>query len=173
VGDQGEADAPAAAVIATSGFVAEVPPRTTAADEAAVRPLADGLADGVRVGPDDVIDIGAVRDAAGHYRRATTTLRAFANLVLDELAARGVPIPPGAPKPAAEPAAEPDPRVVPRRDARVVTPLVARVLKRPRRVLLSDEAAFRFDRIDFKNPSPFRVARTPGDPLHATAPEEG
>jgi hypothetical protein len=54
-----------------------------------------------------------------------------------------------------------------------VTPLVARVLKRPRRVLLSDEAAFRFDRIDFKNPSPFRVARTPGDPLHATAPEEG
>jgi hypothetical protein len=60
--------------------------------------LRDMLADGVRVGPDDVIDIGAVRDAAGHYRRGTTTLREIAGLMLDELAARGVPIPPPAPK---------------------------------------------------------------------------
>jgi hypothetical protein len=71
--------------------------------------LRDMLADGVRVGPDDVIDIGAVRDAAGNYRRATTTLREIANLMLDELAARGVPIPPAPPRPARESAPELEP----------------------------------------------------------------
>jgi hypothetical protein len=101
-------------------------------EEATVRTLLkDILADGVRVGPDDAIDIGAVRDAHGHYRRATTTLREFVNLVLDELAARGVPIPPAPPKPSPEPAAEPD--------RRVVTPLVARVIERHRRVLPTEE----------------------------------
>ncbi len=93
--------------------------------------LADVLADGVRVGPDDVIDIGAVRDAAGGYRRGTTTLRAIANLMLDELAARGVPIPPAAAKPAPEP--------VPELEPGGMTPLVARVLDRHRRVLPTDE----------------------------------
>jgi len=93
--------------------------------------LRDMLADGVRVGPDDVIDIGAVRDAAGHYRRGTTTLREIAGLMLDELAARGVPIPPPAPKePAPERAPEPEPGM---------SPLVARVLDRHRRVLPTKE----------------------------------
>ena len=92
--------------------------------------LADVLADGVRVGPDDVIDIGAVRDAAGGYRRGTTTLRAIANLMLDELAARGVPIPAAPPKPAPEPAPELEPGM---------TPLVARVLERHRRVLPTED----------------------------------
>jgi hypothetical protein len=96
----------------------------------AVMGLKDMLADGVRVGPDDVIDIGAVRDAAGNYRRGTTTLREIANLVLDELAARGVPIPPAPPKAAREPAPELEVGV---------TPLVARVLERHRRVLPTDE----------------------------------
>jgi hypothetical protein len=84
----------------------------------------------VRVAPDDVIDIGAVRDAAGSYRRGTTTLRAVANLMLDELAARGVPIPPAPPKPAPEPAPELEPGM---------TPLVARVLERHRRVLPTED----------------------------------
>jgi hypothetical protein len=96
--------------------------------------LKDMLADGVRVGPDEVIDIGAVRDAAGAYRRGTTTLRAIANLMLDELAARGVPIPPAPPKPASEPAPEPAPELEPG-----MTPLVARVLDRHRRVLPTED----------------------------------
>jgi len=92
--------------------------------------LVDILADGVMVGPDELIDIGAVRDAAGNYRRATTTLREFANLMLDELAARGVPIPPP-PKPAPEPAPELEPGGM--------TPLVARVIERHRRVLPTED----------------------------------
>jgi hypothetical protein len=114
--------------------------------------LAEILADGVRVGPDDVIDIGAVRDAAGNYRRGTTTLREIANLVLDELAARGVPIPPAPPKPAARgPAAEPDPRVV--------TPLVARVLDRHRRVLPSDETICEMFGAERRVRPPLRIIR--------------
>jgi hypothetical protein len=115
--------------------------------------LADILADGVRVGPDDVIDIGAVKDPAGHYRRGTTTLREIANLVLDELAARGVPIPPAPPKPAREPAAEPDPRVV--------TPLVARVLDRHRRVLPTDETICEMFGVERRVQQPLRVSRPP------------
>jgi hypothetical protein len=75
--------------------------------------LTDILADGARPGLNDVVDIGAVRDAGGGYRRATTTLRAFANLVLDELAARGVPTPtnpspePASPEPSPLPSPEP------------------------------------------------------------------
>jgi hypothetical protein len=72
--------------------------------------LTDVLADGARPGLNDAVDIGAVRDAAGHYRRATTTLRAFANLVLDELAARGVPPPSPEPEPPSpEPPEPPEP----------------------------------------------------------------
>jgi hypothetical protein len=73
--------------------------------------LTDILADGARPGLNDAVDIGAVRDAAGGYRRATTTLRAFANLVLEELEARGVPTPPTpAPEPSSpEPSPPPEP----------------------------------------------------------------
>jgi hypothetical protein len=95
----------------------------------------------VRVAPDDVIDIGAVRDAAGSYRRGTTTLRAVANLMLDELAARGVPIPPAPPEPAArEPAAEPD------LDG-ALPPVVARVLERHRRVLPTEDTVCEMFRV--------------------------
>jgi hypothetical protein len=66
-------------------------------DEEVVMGLRDMLVGGVRVGPDDVIDIGAAR--------ATTTLREIAGLMLDELAARGVPIPPAPEKPKSEPSA--------------------------------------------------------------------
>jgi hypothetical protein len=92
----------------------------------------DALEDGIRVGPDDVIDIGAVKDAAGNYRRATTTLRDIAELVLAQLAARGVPIPPAVEKPVPKRDAEPEP-------GDVLPPVVARVLERSRRVLPSDE----------------------------------
>jgi hypothetical protein len=88
-----------------------------------MRRLKDMLTDRVMVGPDDVIDIGAVRDVAGHYRRATTTLRDIAGFMLDELAARGVPIPP-VPEPSPEPPAPAPP------PERGMTPLVARVLER-------------------------------------------
>jgi hypothetical protein len=77
----------------------------------------------VRVGPDDVIDIGAAR--------ATTTPREIAGLMLDELAARGVPIPPAAAKPVPKPAPELEPGGM--------TPLLARVLDRHRRVLPTED----------------------------------
>jgi hypothetical protein len=65
-----------------------------------------------------------------HYRRATTTLRAFANVVLDELAARGIPIPPAPEKPKVSDPPEPDGGV---------SPLLARAIERHRRVLPSEE----------------------------------
>jgi hypothetical protein len=69
-------------------------------------------------GPDEVIEVGMVRNEDGNYERVSTTLRAFANLVLDELAARGVPIPPAPERPMAEPGALP--------------PTIARAIERSR-----------------------------------------
>jgi hypothetical protein len=87
--------------------------------------MKDILTNARPAGPDEVIEVGMVRDPeTGNYERVSTTLRAFANLMLDELAARGVPIPPAPEKPKAEPPPAPEPGALP--------PTIARVIERSR-----------------------------------------
>jgi hypothetical protein len=106
-----------------------------------VRSLADILAGGTLAGPDEIIDLGVTRDPAGHYRRAVATLRQIACLMLDELAARGVPIPPPPPEP--EPPPPPEPPVIgPVPEVELgSSPLVARVLDQRRRQTWRDPSA--------------------------------